>query len=47
MNKTIAERILHTIDMLGCGLADHQHVWSSVERSEYEKTVRLLLSIIR
>lgn len=46
MSKEIATQILSAIDMLAMSLTNQGHVWSNVERSEYEKAVKLLLSII-
>jgi len=46
MSKEIAAKILRAIDTLSLNLANHGHVWSNKERSEYEKAVKLLLSII-
>lgn len=46
MDKEIATQLLHVIDMLSLIITNHGHIWSNEERSEYEKAVKLLLSII-
>ena len=47
MSNQEKKTIIETLDKLGLALVEHEHKWTIEERELYDKSILLLLPVIR